>query len=82
MTLEGKVKNGVVVFDNNARLPEGTAVRIVPIKSVDEAADAQALRQRFEHHFGAVDLGHPTGADNAIIDADLARAYADEHKDA
>lgn len=34
---------------------------------------------RLRRHFGAVNLGHPTGADNAEIDADLARAYADSH---
>ena len=34
---------------------------------------------RLRRHFGAVNLGHPTGADNAQIDADLARAYADNH---
>lgn len=40
---------------------------------------AQEARQRFERHFGAVRLGHATGADNEGIDADLARAYADRH---
>ena len=40
--------------------------------------EAQAARLRFERHFGAVDLGHPTGADNEGIDADLARAYGDD----
>lgn len=36
---------------------------------------------RLRRHFGAVDLGHPTGADNAQIDADLAQAYADNHSE-
>jgi len=36
---------------------------------------------RLRRHFGAVNLGHPTGADNAQIDADLARAYADDHQE-
>ena len=40
----------------------------------------QAARERFEHHIGAVDLGRPTGIDNEQIDADLARAYADNHE--
>jgi hypothetical protein len=39
----------------------------------------QAARQRFIRHFGAVNLGHETGADNESIDTDLARAYADGH---
>src|SRR5262245_60574350 len=43
-------------------------------------AGMQAARRRFERHLGAIDLGHATGADNEAIDADLARAYADEHE--
>ena len=43
-------------------------------------AEKQAARERFEQHFGAVNLGHATGADNESIDADLARAYADNHE--
>ena len=30
--------------------------------------------------FGSVSLGYATGADNESIDADLARAYADNHE--
>ncbi len=30
---------------------------------------------RLRRHFGAVDLGHATGADNKAIDADLAKTY-------
>ena len=40
----------------------------------------RAARERVERHFGAVDLGRATGADNTTIDADLAREYADDHK--
>ncbi|MBX9583120.1 MAG: hypothetical protein K2X87_22665 [Gemmataceae bacterium] len=43
-------------------------------------AEKQAARERFERHFGAVDLGRPTGADNEGIDADLAREYGDRHE--
>lgn len=43
--------------------------------------EKEAARQRFERHFGAVNLGHATGADNESIDADLARAYADTHEE-
>lgn len=35
-------------------------------------AKAMEARQRFERHFGEVDLGTPTGADNESIDSDLA----------
>jgi hypothetical protein len=38
-----------------------------------EAALERLLRQ-------TVSLGHPTGADNELIDADLAGAYADAHQ--
>lgn len=43
-------------------------------------AEKQAARERLERHFGEVDLGAPTGADNESIDADLARSYADTHE--
>jgi Protein of unknown function (DUF2442) len=43
-------------------------------------AEKQAARERFERHFGEVDLGYATGVDNEQIDADLARAYADRHR--
>lgn len=36
----------------------------------------EEARQRIRRHFGAVSLGHPSGADNEQIDADLAREYA------
>jgi hypothetical protein len=44
-------------------------------------AEKKAARERFERHFGEVNLGHPTGADNESIDADLARAYAHSHEE-
>jgi hypothetical protein len=44
-------------------------------------AEQQAARERFERHFGSLDLGRPTGADNESIDADLAREYANRHED-
>jgi predicted transcriptional regulator len=31
-------------------------------------------RQRFRQHAGAINLDYPTGADNASIDADLAKS--------
>jgi|GEM_PF-1184128 hypothetical protein len=44
-------------------------------------AEKNAARDRFERHFGEVNLGRATGADNEGIDADLARAYADNHEE-
>ncbi len=35
-------------------------------------AEKKAARERFERHFGEVNLDHATGADNEGIDADLA----------
>jgi hypothetical protein len=40
---------------------------------------SEGARDDFERHFGSVDLGRETGADNVSIDADLARQYADFH---
>ena len=36
--------------------------------------------ERLRKHFGAVNRGVPTEADNASIDADLARAYVETHE--
>jgi len=44
-------------------------------------SEKKTARERFERHFGAVNLGHATGADNEEIDADLARAYDDRHEE-
>jgi hypothetical protein len=42
--------------------------------------ETKDMHERFERHFGAVNLGHATGVDNEGIDADLARAYGDNHE--
>jgi len=39
------------------------------------AAEQEAALKRFDDLIGSVGLGHPTGADNETIDADLARQY-------
>lgn len=43
-------------------------------------AEKQVARERFERHFGEIDLGYATGADNQQIDADLAKEYAATHE--
>ena len=48
--------------------------------SSNSREEEQKARERFESHFGQVDLGHPTGMDNERIDEDLARVYADTHE--
>lgn len=45
------------------------------------APSPENTRQRFKRHAGAIRLDHPTGADNESIDADLARAYANEYEE-
>ena len=51
------------------------------VSSLRTEAEKQAARERFERHFGAVDLGFPTGTDNESIDVDLGREYADAHEE-
>jgi predicted transcriptional regulator len=39
------------------------------------AMDRQAARERFERHFGEIELDPPTRVDNDSIDSDLAAEY-------
>ncbi|MDB9525076.1 hypothetical protein PN498_03685 [Oscillatoria sp. CS-180] len=39
----------------------------------------EEARQKFKSYAGAISLGQATGSDNQKIDADLAKAYADEY---
>ena len=63
MTYRGKFKNGVVVLEGDARLPEGTEVRVEPIvngsKTADEADDPIFRITDF-----AIDTGIPDLATN------------------
>src|SRR3712207_5996358 len=49
--------------------------------SLRTEAELQVARERFERHFGAVNLGYATGADNESIDADLAGEYINNHEE-
>jgi hypothetical protein len=52
-----------------------------PLLHIYRTAKArQDARERFERHFATLNLFYPTGADNESIDADLARAYANEYE--
>jgi hypothetical protein len=51
-------------------------LRLCATSSARQAADLARLLA----HAGAADLGRPTGADNASIDADLAREYGSPHE--
>ncbi len=59
-------------FRQLGRLPDANALLT--------DAEKQSARERFERHFGAVNLGYPTGIDNESIDADLGKEYADTHE--
>ncbi|MBE9099577.1 hypothetical protein [Vacuolonema iberomarrocanum] len=39
----------------------------------------EQTRKKFRSYAGAISLGYATGSDNDQIDADLARAYADDY---
>ncbi|MFN6566462.1 hypothetical protein [Dendronalium sp. ChiSLP03b] len=53
----------------------------VRYKKLQIEPEKEAARQRFRSHAGAVNLGYATGADNESIDADLARAYSNNHQE-
>lgn len=59
-----------------SRVRDGQSVRVQRTE-----AEKQTARERFEQHFGEVDLGYATGVDNEQIDADLAREYTATHEE-
>lgn len=52
-----------------------------PLPQLTEEERRQA-QERMRRHSGSVSSGDPHSADNDRIDADLARAYADNHEEA
>lgn len=40
MTYHGHISNGVVVFDDNVTLPEGTGVKVDPIETPESQAES------------------------------------------
>ena len=44
MTYRGRVKNGVIVLDDSASLPDGTEVQIEPVNGEDERGPTLAER--------------------------------------
>lgn len=60
---------------DSTELPDGSGQ---DSRAQRTAAEKQA-RERFERHFGEIDLGFPTGVDNEQIDADLGREHSDPH---
>jgi hypothetical protein len=77
MVYQGTVQNGVVVIANGIRLPEGTTVRVEPLKEINEhpastGDDALLDMSRFAVEMGPADLsvnidhylyGHPKVSD-------------------
>lgn len=49
-------------------------------EALHSVAQQEEARQRFRNHAGAISLGYATGIDNENIDADLAKAYANEYE--
>lgn len=58
MTVQGKIKNGVVVLQNGAVLPEGTSVTVRPLKkpAAKGPAKAHGRRKLLRHAGKATDL--------------------------
>ncbi len=55
MVYRGKVKNGVVVFEKGAALPDGTDVRVEPFaRDEGVAAEGATLAEQFADVIGAV----------------------------
>jgi len=76
-------------FDGEALIPDepldlkpNTRVRVSIETSGALHISGKPSRGSLSELFGSVDLGHPTGADNESIDADLAREYASKHEEA
>jgi hypothetical protein len=65
-TLAARFETSSLSLDANPSTPEQTH---------------ETSRQRFEDHFGSVNLGAPTNMNNDAIDADLAREYSGEGRE-
>ncbi|MGI8787753.1 MAG: hypothetical protein ACR2HG_08345 [Pyrinomonadaceae bacterium] len=53
----------------------------IPPSKTNGSENARLAEERFARHFGAINSGDSTSADNEKIDADLIRAYEDTHDD-
>ena len=52
MTYRGRVKNGVIVLEQPANLPEGAEVEVVP---AGDAASLPTLAERYKDFIGRID---------------------------
>lgn len=71
--VKGGTATGWVAHRFLQTLPDEFSQDDAPDRNTE--AEARRACERFERHFGEVDLGYATGADNVQIDADLAREY-------
>jgi predicted DNA-binding antitoxin AbrB/MazE fold protein len=78
LTIEAVYENGVLKPAQPLPFKEHEQVRITIAGS---STDRPVNLTRLMAHAGAVDLGRPTGAENALVDADLAREYGSSHED-
>ncbi len=62
----GQVKNGVVILEDQASLPDGTKVKIEPVEAAESAAQEEmpTLYERFKDVIGIVDGLPPDFAQN------------------
>lgn len=56
MTLHGRVENGVIVFSNAGRLPEGTLVRVTPLAAEPGNPLSVIAAMEAEPHVSAEDI--------------------------
>jgi len=77
--LEKTVRRLIAEFDSPQAVYQ--PLRMKRKRREQSEAAKQRARKRFEHHFGALNLGYATGVDNEQIDAELAQAYLATHEE-
>ncbi len=81
-TLEATYDGKALIPDEPLDLKPNTRVRVTIETGSALHIPSNVSQGGLSELFGSVDLGHPTGADNETIDADLAREYASTHEEA
>ena len=66
MTYRGKVKNGVVVLENNAAIPDGTEVLVEPAEPIRREVPERELSSLFR----AAERAKSTGISDLAINHD------------
>ncbi|MCK4659122.1 MAG: hypothetical protein KAV82_06325 [Phycisphaerae bacterium] len=66
MTYRGKVKNGVVVLDEDARIPDGTEVVVEPVGPASSDSSTKGLSSLFR----VAQRAKPTGIPDLAINHD------------